>query len=216
MLAVFCIVLGVIAFLVIEHPIAFWCLFVPLIIMFLITVVNLLTGRRGHIGNLLTIFCVFLAIIVALVIVATPDKCEHEDMVTMYSFTSHNSTAHSNVRDYCRGCDTRYQAYLFQGTPKDQSYLSAISENSYGGEIVPGEYYTVTATVPLGFVGYTSDNVWLNCRVENEEFIVGFTVEFREEFKEAVRLVENGDKITFRGRFYDEGCGFTDCKLIRK
>ena len=38
--------------------------------------------------------------------------------------------------------------------------------------------------------------------------------ETREEFKELVKLVEKGEEITFRGRFYDGGCGFTDCELI--
>ena len=66
----------------------------------------------------------------------------------------------------------------------------------------------------MGFTAYTSNSVWLNCRVENENFVVLFTAEFREEFEEIVRSVEKGDEITFRGRFYDEGCEFTDCELI--
>jgi hypothetical protein len=52
--------------------------------------------------------------------------------------------------------------------------------------------------------------------VENENFIVGFNVEFREEFREQIKLTEEGAEITFRGRFYDVGCGFTDCELIIK
>ena len=43
---------------------------------------------------------------------------------------------------------------------------------------------------------------------------MSFNVEFREEFKELVRAVEEGGEITFHGRFYDKGCGFTDCELI--
>ena len=68
----------------------------------------------------------------------------------------------------------------------------------------------------LGFTAYSSNTVWLNCKVENKEFTVCFNVEFRNEFKEAVRLVEEGETITFRGRFYDEGCGFTDCELLER
>ena len=160
----------------------------------------------------LMLICVFLPIL--FLIVFTPEPCEHEDMVTMYSFTYYDSTAHSNVRPYCRDCGKRYQYQNFQGTLIDQSYLSAIKEHSDGGDIVPNEYYTVTATVPMGFTAYGSDRVQLNCKVENEDFIVFFNAEFREEFEELVRSVEEGDEITFRGKFYDEGCGFTDCEII--
>lgn len=158
------------------------------------------------------LLCVFLPIL--FLIVFTPEPCEHDDMVTMYSFTAHDSTAHSSVRPYCRDCGKKYRYSLFQGTLVDQSYLSALVENSDEFEIVPGEYYTVTVTVPMGFTAYGSDHLRLNCKVENEEFVVFFTAEFREEFTESVKLVKKGDTITFRGRFYDEGCGFTDCELI--
>lgn len=158
------------------------------------------------------LFCVFLPIVFLMVF--TPAKCEHVNTATMYTFVSHDSVGYSDVRPYCRDCEKRLEYQLFKGTLVDQSYLSAIVEHSDGNEILPGEYYTVTATVPLGFVGYASQNVWLNCKVENEEFILGFNVEFREEFKGLVSLVEKGDEITFRGRFYDEGCGFTDAELI--
>lgn len=159
------------------------------------------------------LFCLCLPIL--FLVICTPEPCEHEDMVTIYSFTSYDSTAHSSVRPYCRVCDERFDYTLFEGTPVDQSYLEAIVEHSDGREIVPGEYYTVTATVPLGYYGFGSTKLWLNCKVENEDFIVGFNVEFREEFREIVESVEKGDEITFRGRFYDEGCGFTDCELIK-
>ena len=141
-------------------------------------------------------------------------KCEH-DRITYYSFASVDSTAHSDVQQRCKKCNIQLAVVsIFKGTPIDQSYLEAIKEHSDGTEIVPGEYYTVTAVVPLGYYGYFSDDLWLNCRVENEDFVVGFNVEFREEFTELVKSVEKGDEITFRGRFYDEGCGFTDCELI--
>ena len=162
----------------------------------------------------LVLVCVLLPIL--FLIVFTPEPCEHEKAVTRYSFTSYDSTAHSDVSEYCRDCDKKFQRQLFKGTPIDQSYLSAIKEHSDGSEIVPREYYTVTAIVPLGYYEYISDKVRLNCMVENEDFIVGFSVEFREEFVELVKSVEKGEEITFRGRFYDTGCGFTDCELIIK
>lgn len=143
-------------------------------------------------------------------------KCDH-DRATYYSFASMDSTAYSHVKQKCKNCNAMFTySSVFKGTPIDQSYLEAIEEHSDGVEIVPGEYYTVTAIVPLGYYGYGSDDLWLNCKVENEEFVVGFTAEFREEFAESVKSVEKGDTITFRGRFYDVGCGFTDCELIPK
>ncbi len=156
--------------------------------------------------------CLFLPIV--FLIVFTPEKCDHEDMATIYSFSDYDSTASSYTRPYCRDCGEKFQYTNFKGTPIDQSYLEAIQEHSDGSEIVPGRYYTVTATVPLGYYAYGSKTVWLNCRVENEEYIVGFNVEFRNEFKDLVSSVQDGDEITFRGRFYDEGCGFVDCVLI--
>lgn len=161
----------------------------------------------------LLLICIFLPII--FLIVFTPEPCEHEDTVTRYSFASYFHTQNSDVSLYCKDCDKRISNYKqFKGELVDKSYLEAIKEHSDGSEIVSGEYYTVTATVPLGFYAHTDKRVWLNCRVENEEFIIGFNVEFREEFRDLVESVEDGEEITFRGKFYDEGCGFTDCELL--
>jgi hypothetical protein len=88
----------------------------------------------------------------------------------------------------------------------DKSYLEAIKEHSDGNEILPGEYYTVTATVPMGLSGI--------CEVENEDYIVRFHVAFNDEFIELVNSIDDDAEITFRGRFYDTGCGFTDCELL--
>ena len=215
-MAVFVFILAIIAFLLMEHPVAFWLVFVPLIIVFIFAAGKFLTSKRGHIGNLLMLMMVFVTMIVALVIVATPKPCEHES-ATFYSFTSMDSTGQSRVNERCKKCNVRltYDS-SFKGTPIDQSYLSAIKENSDGDEIIPGEYYTVTATVPSGFTAYGSDSVRLYCKVENADFVIGFTAEFMEEFSEQVRSVGKGDEITFRGRFYDEGCGFTDCEWIEE
>lgn len=159
------------------------------------------------------IVCILIPIL--LLISLTPEKCEHEE-VRRYVFTSPDSTVHSSVCGYCNKCETRLTTYsLFKGELVDKSYLSALIEHSDASEIVPGEYYTVTASVPLGFYGYSSDTLWLTCEVENDDFVVRFSAVFREEFKDQVRSIQEGDIITFRGRFYDEGCGFTDCELIK-
>ena len=162
-----------------------------------------------------TVGACLVVILLALIIFTPKNKCEHEEVATWYSFAAYNQVNDNSVTKVCKDCGDKATGWArFKGTPIDKSYLSAIQEHSDGREIVPGEYYTVTATVPAGFYGYLSPTVWLACRVENADYIVGFTVEFREEFKEAVESVGEGAEITFRGRFYDEGCGFTDAEVI--
>lgn len=161
----------------------------------------------------LGLMCILLPIL--FLVIFTPKPCDHENIATQYLFTSYKSTADNNMATVCKDCGDRLTYWKpFKGTLVDQSYLSAIQEHSDGSEIVPGEYYTVTATVPQGFSNYSSSRVSLTCRVQNADYIVSFNVEFREEFKETVKSVEEGAEITFRGRFYDESCGFTDGELI--
>lgn len=160
----------------------------------------------------LVLGCVFLPIL--FLILFTPEPCEHEDMVMKYSFSDYDSTSLSYVKTFCEKCNNYFGYTLFRGTPDDISYLEVIRASSDGNEIIGGDYYTVTATVQTRFVGYASESTWLNCKVESEDTIVGFSVEFQDEFRKQVSSIEEGDEITFRGRFYDEGCGFTDCELI--
>ena len=165
------------------------------------------------ISSLLSALFICVLAIIILLVVFTPAKCEHVNMATKYSFVSYYETAHSSVRPYCRDCGELFQFQLFDGTPTDQSYLSAFEGHIDNSAIIPGEYYTVTATVTQKF-HFEYEDAWLKCRLENADYIVGFSAEFREEFRETVGSIEDGEEITFRGRFYDEGCGFTDCELI--
>lgn len=152
--------------------------------------------------------------VVAFLVIGSVIKCDHEETATMYIFTANEGVEFSTTRPVCKECGEAFEYTNFKGTPTDQSYLQAIKDHSDGSGVVPGEYYTVTATVPLGFYGFSSQDVWLTCQVENEEFIVRFNVKFKEEYRELVSSVGKEDEITFRGRFNDEGCGFTDCELI--
>lgn len=160
-----------------------------------------------------TFVCIMLVVVA--VIVFTPEPCEHEDLVTWYSIAS-DDISYSTVRPYCRDCGEAFQYKSFKGELVDKSYLSAIIEHSDRSELVPGEYYTVTATAPLGFTAYGSDVIALTCQAENEDFRLRFGVVFREEYKERVRAVKEGEEITFRGKFNDKGCGFSDCELLTK
>ena len=141
---------------------------------------------------------------------AQSEKHEHGKI---FSFQPQGSTAASNVRPFCENGDHYYLGYtLFRGTPDDVSYLEVIREHGGGKEIVGGEYYTITATVVLG--DYDFDRTRIRCEVRSDGIIVNFSVDFQEVFEESVASFDSGDEITFRGRFYDEGCGFTDCELI--
>jgi hypothetical protein len=133
-------------------------------------------------------------------------------MGKIFSFQFQGSTATSNVKPYCEKCNTYFQPKLFRGTPTDTSYLDVIDEHMDGDEIVGGEYYTMTATVAVG--DHHLDKTRIQCKVQKGNITVWFSVEFQEEFEEAVALLKEGDEVTFRGRYYDEGCGFTDAELI--
>lgn len=209
------VLVGIPLFLLMEHPWVFWCVFVPLVLILVIAMVKWITTGGLQIQYIIIALGALFAIMVVTLVTSVSEKCEHENMATMYSFSSYDSTAYSDVRPYCRDCGERFQYQLFKGELVDKSYLSAIVEHSDGSEIVPGEYYTITAIVTL--TDYDSvDEPNINCKVENEGYKVIFNVEFREEFAEAVsyKSLEEGDTITFRGRFYDEGCGFTDSELL--
>ena len=160
-----------------------------------------------------SVVCLCFVVVIALVIASACLVCEHEDTWMVYSFAPYEGTEYSYVKEVCKECRANvYRPSLFKGTPTDQSYLELIRADS---EILPGEYYTISAKVSVKFYNpSTSQRVSIRCKVESEDIIVGFSVEFREEFREQVKLIEEDDIITFRGRFYDTGCGFMDCELL--
>ena len=140
-----------------------------------------------------------------------PTKPEHE-MGKVFSFQFQGSTAASYIRPFCETCTNVFGYTVFRGTPNDSSYLDAIRRHSGEDEITGGEYYTITAIITLG--DYDFNRTRIRCEVRHENIIVNFSVEFRGEYEESVGLFDEGDTITFRGRLYDEGFGFTDSELI--
>lgn len=142
----------------------------------------------------------------------TEETKEEHKIGKRFVFQFQGSTAASYVKRFCEHPGHFYVASLFRGTPNDLSYLDVIAEYSDSDEIVWGEYYTMTATIVHGDYDYFKTRI--NCEVQSDDIIVYFSVEFRGEFEEAVGLLTEGDQVVFRGRFYDEGCGFTDCELI--
>ena len=161
---------------------------------------------------LLTVWGCILAVIVVIFIVFTPPKCEHTEKVEHFVFASEDSSAYSYVKHFCDVCDKSLGYGTFKGKPSNSSWIEVIKEHSDSDEIVGGEYYTMTATMTLGDYDFTKTRI--SCEVQSGNIIVHFSAEFKDEFEDAIKLVEKGESITFRGKFYDNGCGFTDCALL--
>ena len=167
---------------------------------------------------------VFIGMVIGIIVLVKsinlPETCKHEHIGKIFIFPELDSTSQGYVKTYCVGCDTyygdgEYMGYyggtkqFFRGTPSDTSFLEALSEYSDEKNIIAGEYYTITAIVTRTAYDYAKTRI--RCKVEIEDVSAEFFVDFREE---VINLMQEGEEITFRGRFYDTGCGFTDCELI--
>lgn len=138
--------------------------------------------------------------------------CEHPETEKRYTFISENSMQYSYMSVHCKECDEKLSSQTFVGTPEDLSYLDVIRTLVGEDGPVAGEYYRATATVVLGC--HLSEKPYVRCKAESNDVSVVFTVDFKEESDEAVREIEEGETITFYGRYYESGCGFADCELI--
>lgn len=163
---------------------------------------------------MLTTICSVMVAILLLLVVFTPPKCEHTERVEHFVFASQNSTASSYVEHYCAECDNSLGYNLFNDVPSDSSWLDVIKEKSDSDEIVSGGYYTMTAIVTLG--DYDHQRTRVRCRVESGNNIVYFSADFNDDLEDVIKSVQEDDEITFRGKFYEIGCGFEDCELINK
>ena len=166
-----------------------------------------------HVVAIWTACIIFLVAVVGIVAVT---KCEHEQVKTVFSFSSYDSSAYyDNFYVKCADCYDKLDQTLFHKEPADRSYLKVFKQFNNGNDLVKGENYTIKGTVSLKFYNITpTEKIRIRCQVEVDGIIVGFSVEFREEFREQVALLEDGDEVTFRGKFYDVGCGFMDAELI--
>ena len=168
---------------------------------------------RTYISTYIATTIIMVIAIILIVVFVAPGRCEHDAMVKLFSFQFENSTAMSTIKPYCNDCNQYFGHTYFRGNPNDTSYLEALRENSDSDEIVAGEYYTITAIVT--FADYYTHEKRIRCEVQSGNIRVDFSVEFQGEYEEAVGLLKAGDEITFHGRYYDTGCGFTDSELIR-
>lgn len=63
------VILGIIAFLVMEHPVAFWLIFVPLALLLLLSIVGFFKSRRAGLSDLFLIMVILFVIMGALILV---------------------------------------------------------------------------------------------------------------------------------------------------
>lgn len=166
------------------------------------------------ISTILSTFFAAIVVVILALIVFTP-KCQHEERRLEYVLHSPDNVGNTGyIKKYCKECDYYLGNTYLHGKPTDSSYLDLIREHSDGDELVDGEYYTMTATVTLAY--YYGSTISISCKVGNEDIVVYFSVRFREEYADKVSysVLEQGDEITFRGKFDEMTCDWTDCELI--
>ena len=197
-------------FLLMEHPVAFWLICLPASLIFIVCLVKWFDG--GSRGYVITAITILLLAFPFMFIMTTLDKCEHEETSRVFSFEFENSAATSYTKLFCKNCEQHLKTTIFQDTPNDLSYREVVDEHIDGDKFVGGEYYTMTAIVTLA--DYDVQRTRIRCKVENEDIGVVFSVEFKDDFEKRVSSIQEGDEITFRGRLYDNGFGWTDCELL--
>lgn len=139
-------------------------------------------------------------------------KCDHTNIIEVYSFQPENSTAMSNVKSVCEECGQRFHMTLFRDTPPDETYIDVIEEHCKDEIFVKGEYDTIKASVTV--LDYDSSKTKINCSACQDGVEVYFSVTFKGEYEEAVSLLQLGDEITFYGKSALMGLSWTDCELI--
>ncbi len=159
-----------------------------------------------YISSVLLALFIFMAVVFA---VSMSVKCDHPETYEVFAFQSQNSTATSYMKVCCKSCDKDLKTYVFTGTPEDSSYLDVINN---GEPVVGGQYYTITANVGNG--SYISLENRISCVIERDDVSVNFSVTFKEEYREKIDSLEDGDAITFYGKLSSDGFYWTDCDLI--
>lgn len=71
-MTVFCVILGIIVFLLMEHALVFWLVFVPLAVLFVVSLIKFFTKGVSGIGDFVTAMLVLVVMGVALMIVCIP------------------------------------------------------------------------------------------------------------------------------------------------
>lgn len=150
--------------------------------------------------------------IVMILLLGMAVKCDHNNIIEVYSFQPENSTAMSYVKSFCEDCGQRFHLTLFRDAAPDEKYIDVIEEHCKDEIFVKGEYNTIMATVTV--LDYDAQKTKINCSVQQDGVEVYFSVAFKEEYEETVSLLQVGDEITFRGKSASMGLSWTDCEII--
>ena len=68
----FFLLLGAILFLIMEHTVVFWIVFVPLALLFVVSLVKFFSDGRSGVKDLVTAMCILAGTVVVLMIVCIP------------------------------------------------------------------------------------------------------------------------------------------------
>lgn len=163
---------------------------------------------------LLSLTSVFILSIIIILVLTAVYGCDHSEMCKRFWFEFQGSTAYSSIIPFCKKCNVSYGYTNFKYFPNDDSYLEVVNSHIEDGEVEGGKYFTMNAKVALR--DYSNDKTRIDCYVQSEDIIVSFSVDFKEGFEEAVSQLKEDDEIRFRGKYYEKGCGWTDCELLIK
>lgn len=150
--------------------------------------------------------------VILLLLLGLALKCDHTNVIEVYSFQPDNSTATSYVKSVCEECNQSFHTALFRDTPPNETYMDVIAEHSMDKTFVKGEYDTIKAAVTI--LDYDATETKINCKVRQGDVIVNFPVKFKGEYEDAVSSLQEGDEITFYGKSALKGLSWTDCELI--
>ena len=150
--------------------------------------------------------------IVMILLMGMVVKCDHDNIIKVYSFESEKSTAMNSVKTVCDECGENFNLTLFRDTPPDEKYINVIEEYCADKRFVKGEYDTIKARVII--LDYFTPKTEIRCGLSHEGSEVYFSVAFKGEYEEAVSLLQVGDEITFRGKSASMGLSWTDCEII--
>ena len=139
-------------------------------------------------------------------------KCDHNNIIEVYSFEPEKSTAMNSIKTVCEECGQSFSLSRGYGVPSDKKYLIFVGEHCVDKTFTNGEYDTIKATVTV--IDYFTPITEIRCSVCQDGVKVYFSVDFKEECEEAVSLLQVGDEITFRGKSALKGLSWTDCELI--
>ena len=150
--------------------------------------------------------------IVMILLMGMAVKCDHNNIIKVYSFESEKSTAMNSVKTVCDECGENFSLTLFRDTPPDEMYIDVVEEYCDDKRFVKGEYDTIKARVIV--LDYFTPKTEIRCGLSHGGVEVYFSVAFKEEYEEAVSLLQVGDEITFSGKSASMGLSWTDCEII--